>query len=419
MISQEPAMSQHVSGTESEAGGRDSPPHRSQHPTAQLHQPPPPSPLSDTDGLQAPSEQGEATSPPMSPPAVVLAASFDIEQLSDDDQGRSTFKPNQQKPARTKAQELAPVPNSDLKRSHSATDAINIGYSNNCPYTASTEYPYVLHAFEVVGRSPTRNGSLPNIMERRFLEDQATDPLSDGRRNQGGTANFQMDTATDNSNSDTDDEPSYSYADRRHMTTENLLTTKIKLPSIVEPATNQDYHYDEYPSVWNPTSQQLLIQSITQNRNEQVMDAHNQTESPALPSNQASSQKPIDDVTDNPLPPKPKVKPTIKPRKKFAHKLTPNHAILNFSTGMNTATEKGDQPSRPSQVIQKQDKLGNGMRLAAPTSPGYMKLLQTTKDDDHRYTYLFDGGTELSEQSVRYLDSERTYPNEWCKQTKC
>ena len=146
------------------------------------------------------------------------------------------------------------------------------------------------------------------------------------------------------------------------------------------------------------------------------MDDHNQIESPALPSKQASSQKPIDDVTDNPLPPKPKVKPTIKPRKKLAHRLIPNHAILNSSTEVNTATERGDQPS---QVIQKQGKLGDGMRLTAQTSPTYMKLLQTTKDDDHRYTYLFDGGTELSEQSVRYLDSERAHPNEWCKQTKC
>ena len=418
MISQEPAVGQHVSSTESEAGGRDSPPHRSQNPTAQLHQPPPPSPSSNTDEFQTPPEQGEATSPPMSPPAVVLAASFDIEQLSDDDQGRSTFKPNQQKPAHTKAQKIALAPNSDLKRSQSAADALNMGYSNSCPYTASIEYPYVLHAFEVVGRSPTHNGSLPNIMEHRFLEDQAADPLSDGKGSQGGTANLQMDTATDDSNSDTDDEPSYSYADRRHMTPETLLTRKSKLPSIIEPATNQDYRYDEYPSAWNPTSQ-LSVRSIRQKSNEHVMDAHNQIESPALPSKQASSQKPIDDMTDSPLPPKPKVKPTIKPRKKLAHRLIPNHAILNSSTEVNTATERGDQPSRPSQVIQKQGKLGDGMRLAAQTSPTYMKLLQTTKDDDHRYTYLFDGGTELSEQSVRYLDSERAHPNEWCKQTKC
>jgi hypothetical protein len=262
-------------------------------------------------------------------------------------------------------------------------------------------------------------------MEHHFLEDQATNPLSDGKGNQWGTANFQMDSTTDDSNSDADDDPSYSYADRRHMTAENLLTRKSTLPSIVEPATNQDYRYDEYPSAWNPTSQ-LLVQSTTQDSNEYVMVAHNQTESPALPPNQVSplnqKQSNDDDVPVNPLPPKPKVKPTIKPRKRLAHKPTPNHTLLHFPTGVNAATEEGDQTSSSSQVIQKQgsrDKLGDGMRLAAQISPTYMKLLKTTKDDDHRYTYLFNGGTELSKQSVRDPDSERAHPNEWCKQTKC
>ena len=419
MISQEPAAGQHIGGTESEAGDGDSSPHRSQHPTAQPRQPTL-SPLPNTDGSQTPPGKGELTAP-MSPPPIVFAASFDIEQVSDDDQGR--FKPNHQKPTHTKAQKIASVPNSDLRRSHSAADALNMAYStssdaNSCPFTASTEYPYVLHAFEVVGKNPTHNRSLPNIMEHRFLEDQATN-LEKG--NHGDTENFQMDTAND-SNSDADDEPSYSYADRRHMTAKDLLTRRSKLPSIVEPATNQDYHYGEYPSAWNPTSQ-LLVQSITQNSNEYTTDTHNQTKSSALPSNQVTSQnqKQSNDVQDNPLPPKPKKKPTIKPRKKLTYKVTPNGAMLHSSTGVNTA-EKGDQLLSSDQVKKNQgstDESGDSARLVAQTPPMYMKLLETTKDDYHRYTYLFDGANELNEQSVSDVDPERAYPNEWCKQTKC
>ena len=417
MISQEPAAGLHTVSTESEPGDRDSSPHRSQHPTAQPHQPAP-TPLPNTVGSQMPPEKGELTAP-MSPPPIVFAASFDIEQLSDDDQGR--FKPNRQKPTHTKAKKIALVPSSDLRRSYSAADALNVAYStssdaNSCAFTASTEYPYVLHAFEVVGR---HKRSLPNIIEHRFLEDQATNP-EEG--NHGGTANFQMDTAND-SNSDADDEPSYSYADRRHMTAKDLLIGGSKLPSIVEPATNQDYNYDEYPSAWNPTSQ-LLVQSITQNSNEYTTDTHNQTKSSALPSNQVTSQNQklqSNDVQDNPLPPKPKKKPTIKPRKKLTYKVTPNGATLHFSTGLNTA-EKGDQPPSSGQVIKNQgktDESGDSARLVARAPPMYMKLLETTKDDYHRYTYLFDGATKLKEQSVSDVDPERAHPNEWCKQTKC
>lgn len=422
MISQEPAAGQHVDGTGSELGDRDSSPYGSQNPTAQLPQPQ--SPLLGVDRPQAPLEQGDNTAP-ISPPPVVFAASFDIEQLSDDNQSKVTFKPSRQKFSHTNTHKVALA--SDLKRSHSATDALNFAYSNsnnanhvNSPLTASTEYPYVLHAFEVVGKSSTRIGSLPNIMEHQFLEEQATDQCSD--ENQGATAIFQMEYAADDSNSDADDEPSYSYADRRHMTAMDLppIKPKSKLSSIVEPAANQDYHYDDYPSAWNPTSQ-LLVQSITQNSNE---DAHKEIESSAtLPSNQVSSQnrkQSNNNVQDNLLPPKPKVKPAIKPRKKLAYKVTPNHATLHFSTGMNRAIDRSDQPSSSSLVIQNQgsaDGSVHGARLVTQTPPTYMKLIETTKDDYHRYTHLFDGATESNKQLASNLDPDRAHPNEWCEQT--
>ena len=415
MTSQEPAAGQHVVGTGSEPGDRDSSPYRSQNPTAQLPQPQ--YPFLGVDGPQAPLEQGNNTAP-MSPPPVVFAASFDIEQLSDDDQSKVTFKPSQQKFSHTNTRKV--VLASDLKRSHSATDALNIAYSNSSNYNASTEYPYVLHAFEVIGKSSTHIGSLPNIMEHRFLEEQATDQCSD--ENQGATANFQMGYAADDSNSDADDEPSYSYADRRHMTAMDLppIKSKSKLPSIVEAAANQDYHYDDYPSAWNPTSQ-LLVQSITQNSNE---DAHKEIESSAtLPSNQVSFQnqkQSNNDVQDNPLPPKPKVKPAIKPRKKLAHKVTPNHTIPHFSTGVNRAIDRSDQPSSSSLVIRNQgstDGSVHGARLVTQTSPTYMKLIETTKDDYHGYTHLFNGAAEPNKQLASNLDPDRAHPNEWYKQT--
>ena len=421
MTSQEPgAVGQHAVGNaESEAGDRDSSPHRSQHPVAQLLQPQ--SPLFNSDGSQTPpQQQDDDIASPASPPPVVFAASFDIEQQSDDEQesDRFKFKPSHQNPGHTKPQRIGLIPIKDLKRSHSATDALNI---SGCPYTASTEYPYVLHAFEVVGRSPTHIGSLPNILEHRFLEDQATNPCTDEAGNPSGTANFQVDTATDDSNSDTDEEPSYSYADRRHMTAKDLPPRKSKLPSIVKPAANQDYHYDEYPSAWNPTSQ--LLQSVSQYSDEHTTDTHDQTEPSALPSNQVLPQNQNNNGTqDNPLPPKPKVKPPIKPRKKLAYQIKPNHAILHFPTGVNTATEKGHQPPSSSLVIPNKgstNEAGAGARLAAQTGPTYMKLLETTKDEHHRYTYLFDGANGLGERSLSNLDPERAHPNEWCKLAKC
>ena len=416
MVSEE--AGQHIDCTEIEAGDGDSP----QHPTTTPRQPPPP--LPNTDGFQSSSEHDEFNSP-VSPPPVIFAASFDIDQQSDDNQDRFIFKLNHQKYTHTKAQKIASVPSSDLKRSHSAVDAINVAYSsspdtNTCPYTASTEYPYVLHAFEVVGKNQKHIGSLPNIIEHRFLEDEATNPRSNVDDNQGGTAYFQMNTVADDSNSNADDEPTYSYADRRQMTAKDLPTRRSKLPSIVKQATNQDYHYGEYPSAWNPTSQ-LLVQSITQSDNKYTTGDHTRsTEFSALPSNQVSPTQDLkqsSDMQDNALPPKPKLKPTIKPRKKPAHKVTSNGTALHSPAGM----DKTGENHQPSKVISSNQVTENhaGAMLAAQTPPMYMKLIETTKDDFHGYTNLFDGITELSELTTSDLYPERAHPNEWCKQTKC
>ena len=418
---------QQDNSTESEAGNGGSSQHRSQHPAAKSQPPPPP--LISTDVSQSPPDQGEVTSLSgnRSPPPVVAAVSFDIEQEHGDDQDKVTLKPNLHKSSHIKAEKVALLPKSDLKRSHSAVDAVNILYNTvdiNSPFTVSTEYPYVLHAFEVVGKNQTHVGSLPNILEYRSIDDKTTlNPCGNEKDNQDGTAYAQIDT--DDSNSDADDEPSYSYADRRHI---HLVCTAAKNPQIktnkptVKQAKNNNYHYGEHPSAWNPASQ-LVFQSTKQN-GEHTMVAHNQPESSTQTSNHVLPQdlKQANDMQNNALPPKPAIQPRTKP----AYKVTSNMYSTNAHPPMGAHTDEESQqpPQRRSSnlTVANQgtiDEPGDSAMLAAQTPPIYMKLLKTTKEDSHKYTYLLNGEAELSELNISDIDAERAHPNEWCKQTKC
>ena len=299
----------------------------------------------------------------MSPAPVVCAAAFDDGQSPSYDQDQILRKPVQHIPS-MRAQKNVRFA---LRRSYSAAEALTLSHAGvtdtESLYTSTplTDYPYVLHAFEVLGKDQAQARSLPNI--HQFSEHYANldfnpNPstgmkaaLAAGQDNQNhiqytniGTVNFNK--------LELDDELSYSYPNKRRLVRIFPYSLRHKISG--------DYSDDDHPLNWAPTSQPA--KSL-----DSKLPVHKETNDILSPvkSQNTSRNKP---------------KPPIPPRKKI----------------VNQAAHRND-----------------GANLGSRKPHKYTGLLSSTRESVHKYTYLQKEATELNELTTSDTDAERAYPNEW------
>ena len=331
--------------------------------------------------LTAP-DQGVASSfsETQSPPPVIFAVAFDDDQQARDGQDEPTMKqPNlHHKNTHTKAQKVALLPKLDLRRSRSAAEAMNLFHTNTAQttedlFTSSSEYPYVVHSFV---------GSLPNMFQ--FARNHPAPSSNFSHRQEDcDDENTSIGVVDD---ADADDEPVYSYADRREFMQNGTLNASS--------GKDIDFYYEEYPSDWMHAAKDLTkttadcnISDDFQSPDYQDIDDYQKTDksSPiktesklALQSSNHASPPKQSNMKDT-LHLKSKPKPPIQPRKKLVQIIVPS----------NQAT----QPSRKA-VDHRSDmnNSGDSGNLNAQTPSKYMKLLASTRDDFQLYTCLRQNG---------------------------
>lgn len=332
------------------------------------------------------------------PPVVFTIGVEDEQQLTNEQQLTTS---EYQKPScnnmKFKAQKIPLLPKLDLRRAHSAAEALSFvpSESDRAQLTSSSEYPYVLHSFEVVGNDLALNRSLPNIHEFR----------------QCHTSSSQIDfnSITDISHvqnsSVSDDECEQDYSDvALYANTKgdepNSIYDEVSYCSdsvgeqVQHPIGDctlkacQDYHYDEYPSTWTPAAQLTLeIRKATTASNDfespeyqeidklslpvTTLDPTAQPHIHNLPLKQSLSEQSSGSVV------KLKGKPPIKPRKKY-------------NTNMLTV---GDHDIQPSEVLTRNSSDTTPSGGAAQSE--YMKLLQSTRAEPHEYLCFQSGSNEL------------------------
>ena len=298
----------------------------------------------------------------------------DEEQLNIEDEGESV-EPKKQQPSRTISQKIALLPKLDLRRSQSAAESMNLIPSNptSCKeacFTSSSEYPYVLHAFEVVGRERVLIGSLPNMSEVACHASPTKVIVSDN-----GNKNANMEDFVSHSNKDGDepnpiyDEPSYNYKpviQHEQKVTDNF-TTNEKVTDFM----SQDYHYEEYPSNWTPTAKLAFVL-------EQSRQGFNNCLSPEY-----------DEVS---------VTSGMQSAAHPAQVLSLKQSINEEQSGTPILIRKQKPPVKP------RKKKSNLVHAETPNK--YMKLLQSTTDEHHNYTCLLHGSTELN---ISDGDAEQDY----------
>ena len=299
----------------------------------------------------------------MSPAPVVCVAVFDDGQSPSYDQDQILRKPVQHVPSMRAKKNVKFA----LRRSYSAAEALTLSHAgttdteSQCVSTPLTDYPYVLHAFEVLGKDQAHVRSLPNM--HRLSEHYANldfnpNPSTGmkaaratGQDNQNriqytniGTVNFNK--------LELDDELSYSYPNKRRV----VRIISDSLPRKV----SGEYSDDDHPLNWAPTPQ--LAKSL-------------------------DSKLPVHKETNDILPP---VKSQNTPRNKQKPPITPRKKIVNQAAHRN-----------------------DGANLASQNPHKYTGLLSSTRESIHQYTYLQKGATELNELITSDTDVERAYPNEW------
>ena len=236
-------------------------------------------------------DQSEIASPNMSPKPVVCTASFDVPSYDQDQTLRKT-KPQFHGIRAQKNVRFA------LRRSYSAAEALNLSHAGtidtDSQFTSSalTDYPYVFHAFEVLGKDQAHVRSLPNVCQFSHyytsldMDDSnpssSTDvkPLATGKDNQNGIQYVNIGTVNFSKF-----ELSYSYPNKRRM----VHIFPDSLPHNVSGI----YSNNDHPSNWTPTSQLAKSNS----------PAHKETNDTLLP--------PMKNI------PKHKPKPQISPRKEL------------------------------------------------------------------------------------------------------
>lgn len=150
-----------------------------------------------------------------------------------------------------------------VKRCHSADDILNSVHTSNYVddeevHMSSVDYPYVLHTFEVIGKQKSHIGSLPNMSEHhtpsrncnqdvQHLSSNDNANLSGNKQN-NPTVHF---VSIEPHYIDADDEPSYSYADKRTVL-QNTATCILMNGS--KPGDSNH----EHPSTWIRTEQHTL-----------------------------------------------------------------------------------------------------------------------------------------------------------------
>lgn len=420
-----------------------------------------------------PSEQYNATTPGdsnTSPLPTVITVVFDGEQQLDD-QDKVMVEPKHKQPSGAIAEKIALLPKLNLKRVQSATEALNSMHTTasediESHFTSSTEYPYVLHAFEVVGKKPAHVGSLPNM--HQFTKSKpSAQPRSKLAQNQVMThsntiishtprTNFNTDSLCDSGSSnklynqngaiyaniesedanlDSDDEPSYSYADRRGVVqnTADSLSTNGNKQHSSDTSNLEDNQYGDYPSSWTPEAQPALTFGKVPNdcqspEYQEVDDAFPETlvkvrsESAALSFSQVPPSKdPIAKQKSVPLP-KPKTKPAVQPRSKLTQKQVMSSGNITQPSVSTHAVERSHQQQRKEMCINLAqptpenqndvDTSGENASLSAQTPNKYMKL-QSTNDDFHPYMSLLNRPMELSDITIS--DTEMAHPKEWCQ----
>ena len=369
----------------------------------------------------------------VNPQPVVFTVAFDDEQQLDD-QDKVFVEPKHKQPSGTNANKIPLLPKLDLKRSRSAAEALNLSHTSpdvdvESQFTSSTEYPYVLHAFEAVGKERVHIGSLPNMLQ--FTQCQYHTPQS----------NFDTDSLCDNElygsnmfgnehespgeapyatvefNIDSDDEPAYSYADRRDII-QNATDRNMQNGSNI---LNQDYQYGEHPSSWTPGAQPALkfaettkvsndCQSPDYQEVDETLPMAVQSGSAVHPFSQVSLVKQsVDHKNSAPLP-MPKPKPPVQPRNKLAQKHVSSNYITQPSVGTHTV-ERSHQPPTEEKVNLAQpiaenqngvDASSKSTLLGVQTPDNndkYTKLRPTMDEFQHTYMHLLSQQTILSQTS--------------------
>ena len=221
-------------------------------------------------------EPHEATSPSMSPLPAVFTVVFDDEQMTDD-QDKVLVDPRSQHAAFKKVSLLLPsLPKSDIKRSRSENEALKLLHTNGTDdLVASTEYPYVLHTFEVIGKQQASVGSVPKTLEHHtpLKNSHSLGKLNLHSNKQGHpNAVVHMSLAEGTHyNTESIDDLSYSYVDKNTLVqgATHLLPTRI----YDQDDNHTSQNYDEYPLTWTPALQSALgfINPITTKSNGDVL----------------------------------------------------------------------------------------------------------------------------------------------------
>ena len=338
-----------------------------------------------------------------SPQPVAFAIAFDDDQQTSDCQDETTL--NQpanlhNKDSQTKAQKVALLPKLDLRRSRSAAEAMNLSHTNTAQttddlFTSSSEYPYVVHTFEVMEKERGIHvvGSLPNMLQ--LAQSYSTSNfMNDIRQENTCDKNTTTDVIPYASvtveSSDDDDEPPYSYTDMRELFMQN--------PTIN--GNNMNLNYEEYPSDWmhaakDPTADSNIIYDSCQSPDYQDIDEFNdspqtmsQSTSIVQSSNHASPVKQSNAKENSTRPQKSKTKPPIQPRKQLVQKIAPSNPASPAKHPSNTDEITHDDSDN----------------LNAQTPDKYMKLLPSTMNDFQVYTRLENG--------ITGTDLEQTDPNQ-------
>ena len=288
----------------------------------------------------------------------------------------------------------------DLRRSYSAAEALNLMQSsgtadNEAQFTSSTEYPYVLHASEVVGNDRPVFGSLPNILQFAQRSKSPNSLVTDSHYGHPVENRDNPDTIpyssieADESNS-IYDEP---YAAGGHVVwnfgDSSTLTGKRRSTDL----NFQDYRYEEYPLNWTPAAAQHALNVGRQTSGaydllspeyQEINEYQECRGSSALLSNQASSLKQYIDIQNSVPSQKPKMaKPPIQPRKKLAHTHVASKQIIQPSGHV-----VGDHHHADVTITNDSTEMSPEVPHDHACKLKYMKLLQSTTDDVHGYSRL-------------------------------
>lgn len=304
---------------------------------------------------------------------------------------RDLMRHKHQHPSDVITQRKALLPKLDLRRSHSAAEALNLMQSQ---FTSSTEYPYVLHASEVIGNDRHVIGSLPQFVHHsKSLNNLMTDT-----HYRHPVENQDNPDAITYSNIEADESNSIydkPYADGGHVIWDLVVSSTMMGMKTSTDLNFQDYRYEEYPLNWTPAAQ--LAFEVGNQASEaydclspeyqDIEEYHKRSGSAVPPSNGVSSLKKYNIAEQSSVPSqKPKItKPPIQPRTKLAHIHTaskqviepPGHVVVNQPHI--SVTIASDSTEMSPETLHDYD---HARKLK------YMKLLQSTTDEVHVYSSL-------------------------------